>query len=99
MALGRPDRVLCLSLLLPLRALIMPRIFQNGFDIPLGWSETALAVWHKYPNPYATHVISMDVISQTFDERSGLLRVERILGVKQGAPKWAVKVWKQLHEV
>jgi hypothetical protein len=72
--------------------IIMPRIFENGFDIPLPWSQTALAVWHKYPNPYAPHVISMDVLSQTFDEQSGLLRVERILGVRQPAPGWAVKV-------
>lgn len=70
----------------------MPRTFENGFDIPLRWSQTALAVWHKYPNPFATHVVSMDVVGQTFDEQTGILRVERILGVKQGAPGWAVKV-------
>ena len=49
-------------------------------------------VLHKYPNPHAEHVVSMDVIDQTFDAESGLLRLERIIGVKQGAPGWAVRV-------
>lgn len=40
----------------------------------------------------------MDTIGQEFDEASGKLRLERVLGVRQGAPRWAVKVsrpaWK-----
>lgn len=70
----------------------MPKTFENGFALPYQWSQTALAVWHKYPNPFAPHVVSMDVVDRTYDERTGLLRVERILGVRQGAPTWAVKV-------
>jgi hypothetical protein len=68
----------------------MPKIFENGFDLPYPWSKTALAVWHKYPNPFATHVVSMDVIDQQFDPSTGLVRIERIIGVKQGAPGWVV---------
>ena len=70
----------------------MPKTFENGFALPYQWSQAALAVWHKYPNPFAPHVVSMDVVDRTYDERTGLLRVERILGVRQGAPTWAVKV-------
>jgi hypothetical protein len=70
----------------------MPQTFTNGFDLPYRWSQTALAVWHKYPNPFAPHVISMDVIDRTYNENTGLLRIERVLGVSQGAPGWAVKV-------
>lgn len=51
-----------------------------------------LGVLHKYPNPHATHVVSMDTISQDYDEPSGRVRLERILGVRQGAPRWVVKV-------
>ncbi len=50
------------------------------------------AVWNKYPNPYAEHVVSVDVIDQSFDPSSGQLRTERIIGVRQGAPGWLVRL-------
>lgn len=75
----------------------MPRTFDACFDLPYSWPKTSLAVWHKYPNPHASHVVSMDVVDRKFDEKTGLLRIERIIGVKQGAPKWAVKVCADVH--
>ena len=50
--------------------------------------STSIAVWNKYPNPHADHVVSVDVLSQTLDPASGQLRTERIIGVQQGAPTW-----------
>lgn len=50
------------------------------------------AVWNKYPNPHADHVVSVDVIDQSFDRASGQLRTERILGIRQGAPGWLVRL-------
>ncbi len=47
---------------------------------------------HKYPNPQAEHVVSVDVLNSQYDERTGQLRLERILGVRQGAPGWVMKV-------
>jgi PRELI-like family len=70
----------------------MPKSFANQYDLPYPWARSALAVWHKYPNPFATHVVSMDVIEQSYDPDTDLLRVERVLGVQQGAPTWALKV-------
>lgn len=46
----------------------------------------------KYPNPYATHVHSVDTLSRTMDTETGVIRTERIIGVQQGAPKWITKV-------
>ena len=52
-----------------------------------------LARWHeKYPNPYASHVVSVDTVSREIDLETGILRSERVIGVKQGAPKWITKV-------
>lgn len=34
----------------------------------------------------------MDVIDQRYDAATGQLRLERILGVRQGAPKWVMKL-------
>lgn len=46
----------------------------------------------KYPNPFATHVFSVDTLERQIDPDTGLLRSERIIGVQQGAPKWITKV-------
>jgi len=47
---------------------------------------------HKYPNPYATHVHTVDTISRTIDPETGIIRSERVIGVQQGAPRWITKV-------
>ncbi|KAL9938940.1 hypothetical protein V8E36_001753 [Tilletia maclaganii] len=69
----------------------MPKTFTAEHDFPYPWAETTLGVLHKYPNPNATHVVSLDVLSQNYDPISRQVRLERILGVKQGAPKWAMR--------
>ncbi|PWY98556.1 MSF1-domain-containing protein, partial [Testicularia cyperi] len=70
----------------------MPKTFTSQQEFPYPWQLSARAVWNKYPNPHAEHVVSVDVIDQSLDRETGKLRTERILGVRQGAPKWAVKV-------
>lgn len=49
-------------------------------------------MWNKYPNPHAAHVVSVDVIAQSFDPDTAQLRTERIIGVRQGAPGWATRL-------
>lgn len=51
------------------------------------WSIVALAFFLRYPNPYASHVLSCDVISREFTP-SGSLRTTRLI-LKRGAlPSW-----------
>jgi len=50
-------------------------------------------MWHKYPNPHCSHVVTVDVVDRSVDPRTGVIRTERILGCKQRAPTWIVKVW------
>jgi len=49
-------------------------------------------MWHKYPNSKCTHVVSVDVLDRSVDPKTGIIRTERILGCKQKAPLWIVKV-------
>lgn len=49
-------------------------------------------MWHKYPNPKCTHVVSIDVLDRSMDPTTGIIRTERIVGVKQKSPKWITKV-------
>jgi len=58
------------------------------YDDP--WSIVSLAFFLRYPNPYASHVVSCDVISRTPTPSGSLLTTRLIL--KQGSlPKWAPK--------
>jgi len=65
--------------------------FASQVHFPFSWDEIARAVWHKYPNPIARHVVSVDVLDRSIDE-NGIIRTERILGVVQGAPRWVLKL-------
>jgi PRELI-like family len=52
------------------------------------WSIVALAFILRYPNPYASHVVSCDVISRTHTPSGSLLTTRLIL--KRGSlPRWA----------
>lgn len=52
------------------------------------WSIVSLAFFLRYPNPYASHVVSCDVISRNPTPQGTLLTTRLIL--KRGAlPKWA----------
>jgi len=66
------------------------RFFSQShlYDDP--WSIVSLAFFLRYPNPYASHVVSCDVISRTPTPSGSLLTTRLIL--KQGSlPKWAPK--------
>jgi len=66
------------------------RFFSNShlYDDP--WSIVSLAFFLRYPNPYAAHVLSCDVISRSHTPQGTLLTTRLIL--KKGSlPKWAPK--------
>jgi len=66
------------------------RFFSQShlYDDP--WSIVSLAFFLRYPNPYASHVVSCDVISRTPTPSGSLLTTRLIL--KHGSlPKWAPK--------
>lgn len=54
------------------------------------WSIVSLAFFLRYPNPYASHVVSCDVISRT-PTASGSLLTTRLILKKGSLPKWAPK--------
>ncbi|KAH8120515.1 MSF1-domain-containing protein [Phellopilus nigrolimitatus] len=66
------------------------RLFSQSFLYDDPWSIVSLAFFLRYPNPYASHVISCDVISRS-TTASGTLSTTRLI-LKRGAlPKWAPK--------
>lgn len=61
------------------------------------WTHVQLGIWKKYPNPHCTHVMTVDVLDRSVDPKTGVVRTERILGCKQKAPSWIVKVGHRLR--
>lgn len=57
------------------------------------WSHVIIGMWHKYPNPHCTHVVTVDVIDRSVNPETGIVRTERVLGCKQKAPSWIVKLF------
>jgi hypothetical protein len=56
------------------------------------WAHVIIGMWHKYPNPHCSHVVTVDVIDRSVNPVTGLIRTERVLGCKQRTPTWIVKV-------
>jgi hypothetical protein len=66
------------------------RFFSQSFLYDDSWSIVALAFFLRYPNPYASHVISCDVISRDQTPLGSLVTTRLIL--KKGAmPRWFPK--------
>jgi len=67
--------------------------FSQAFKYEHPWSHVVIGMWHKYPNPKCSHVISVDVVDRSVDPQTGIIRTERVLGCKQKAPSWIVKLF------
>ncbi|KAF8634438.1 hypothetical protein AX15_000887 [Amanita polypyramis BW_CC] len=66
------------------------KFFAQSFLYDDPWSIVSLAFFLRYPNPYAAHVISCDVISRVHTPVGSLLTTRLIL--KKGSlPRWAPK--------
>ncbi|KAI0639088.1 MSF1-domain-containing protein [Trametes polyzona] len=65
--------------------------FSQLFNYDHPWSHVVIGMWHKYPNPHCSHVLSIDVVDRSVDPQTGVIRTERILGCKQKAPGWIVR--------
>ena len=56
------------------------------------WAHVIIGMWHKYPNPHCSHVVTVDVVDRSVDPSTGIIRTERVLGCKQRTPTWIVRV-------
>jgi len=63
---------------------------SDVFDYP--WPSISLGIWSKYPNNDAPHVISVDTLARSLDPETGLVRTERLIGCKQNAPAWFLRL-------
>jgi len=67
--------------------LVMVRFFENSFSYDYPLPAVSLAYFLRYPNPYATHVISTDVISRHVDPITRRLHTTRLVLKQSRLPK------------
>lgn len=68
------------------------RFFDTESLFPYSWENITKANWQKYPSEVTPHVESVDVLRREIDPKSGVLRTERLIGVRQQAPLWLLKM-------
>ncbi|KAI8061639.1 PRELI-like family-domain-containing protein [Gongronella butleri] len=68
----------------------MVKFYQHTFQYDHPWQNVTLAFWLRYPNPFASHVLAVDVLERYVDER-GILKTTRLVLKKGKAPKWFPK--------
>ncbi|KAJ8084386.1 hypothetical protein PM082_003155 [Marasmius tenuissimus] len=66
------------------------KFYTHTFHYDDPWSIVSLAYFLRYPNPFAQHIISCDVISRDLTP-SGSLLTTRLILKKGQLPRWAPK--------
>ena len=56
----------------------MVKFLENSFNYDYSFPAVSLAYFLRYPNPYATHVLSTDVIERHFDAETQRLSTTRL---------------------
>jgi hypothetical protein len=79
--------MICSSLLPAVKTM---RFFSQSFLYDDSWSIVTLAFFLRYPNPYASHVLSCDVVSRD-QTPSGSLLTTRLILKKGTLPRWFPK--------
>ncbi|KAG9307654.1 hypothetical protein G9A89_023219 [Geosiphon pyriformis] len=66
----------------------MVKFYQHTGKFEAPWDIVTLAFWMRYPNPFASHVLSVDVIDRYIDPISGMLRTTRLILKRGKVPSW-----------
>ena len=70
----------------------MVKFYENYFDYNYPFPAVSLAYFLRYPNPYATHVLSTDVIDRHFDPDAQRLTTTRLHLKKSKIPPAVLKI-------
>ncbi len=60
--------------------------YKNRHDYPFNFETVTVAVFNKYPNPYASHVLSVDTIDREI--KDGKLHTTRLIKKVGKLPRW-----------
>ncbi|KAJ1528285.1 hypothetical protein HK096_009881 [Nowakowskiella sp. JEL0078] len=66
----------------------MVKVFQQTISFEYDWATFTKAIWQKYPNPFASHVLSSDVIDRQIDSETGVMTTTRLFLKRGILPAW-----------
>ncbi|KNE59914.1 hypothetical protein AMAG_05363 [Allomyces macrogynus ATCC 38327] len=69
------------------------KIHSSEHEYNHPWSHVTAAVWQKYPNDQAPHVLTVDVLNREVDQEKRVLRTERLLTMRQKVPSLFSKLF------
>ncbi|KAJ2449069.1 hypothetical protein EV183_005090 [Coemansia sp. RSA 2336] len=58
------------------------------------WNTVSCAFLNRYPNPFATHVLSADTVAHRLDSQTGELHITRLLRKTNSIPRWARSIMR-----
>ena len=70
----------------------MVKFLENSFSYDYSFPAVSLAYFLRYPNPYATHVLSTDVIERHFDPNTHRLTTTRLHLKRSKIPPTVLKI-------
>lgn len=70
----------------------MVKFYENTFNYDYAFPAVSLAYFLRYPNPYATHVLSTDVIDRHFDPVTQRLSTTRLHLKRSKIPPAVLKI-------
>lgn len=70
----------------------MVKFYENAFNYDYAFPAVSLAYFLRYPNPYATHVLSTDVIDRHFDPVTQQLSTTRLHLKRSKIPPAVLKI-------
>ncbi|KAJ1941694.1 MSF1-domain-containing protein [Linderina pennispora] len=67
----------------------MVKFYQQKYAYDYSWGTVSFAFMNRYPNPFATHVLTADTIDHRIDAKTGELHIVRLLRKTNSVPRWA----------
>lgn len=67
------------------------KLFTTSHVYDHDWKTVTLAAQNKYPNPFSTHVVGVDIINRHVED-DGVLVTERLITYKGYLPSWLKSV-------
>ncbi|KAJ2009199.1 hypothetical protein GGI04_000635 [Coemansia thaxteri] len=58
------------------------------------WNTVSFAFLNRYPNPFASHVLSADTLDRRIDAATGTLHITRLLRKTNSVPRWARSIFR-----
>lgn len=74
----------------------MARYYETKHIHPFSWDQVAHVIFRRYPNPFATHVLSEDTLHRELLRGGTQLYTRRFLTKTNKLPKWGEKFFVNL---